>query len=495
MKTQARTLSVLLQRDRTEPRRLPARLHASARVLIAVFALTGAHCGTDAPKENFGRPRPNDPSPPKPQRDGGESRDAAPNDGASQSDTDAARRSDAAPVKPSDRDADAADSSLPDGGPSDAAAPPDPIRTACGEPPVTTGTFSRERLRAASADCAMYRYCAFQHTARALEDSVTSWQADRSDAKRNAARDTWQKAMAQWSLAELFQFGPAASAAMNAGKDTYEGQGLRDRIYGWPASARCRVEEEVVDRTTNLANVLVSGRGLYAIEYALFHAGDDTECAAGSQVADAWSALSADERDARKAAYALAVARDVRAQAEALVNAWDPGQGNFEQTFVSAGGKYPNEQEALNVLGWALIYIEKEVKDWKLGIPAGHTMDPPVSGPEAPFARTATDNIRANLRGFRQLFEGCGDDGEGLGFDDWLNDAGHAELATELIAAWRGAQKAVDEMPPLHAASQPELDAAYQALRQLTTLLKSDLFGTGSPLNLKLPASVEGDTD
>jgi hypothetical protein len=32
-------------------------------------------------------------------------------------------------------------------------------------------------------------------------------------------------------------------------------------------------------------------------------------------------------------------------------------------------------------------------------------------------------------------------------------------------------------------------------LRELTSLLKGDVFGAGSPLNLKTPASVEGDTD
>jgi hypothetical protein len=227
----------------------------------------------------------------------------------------------------------------------------------------------------------------------------------------------------------------------------------------------------------------------------LFYDGADTECAASSQTAQAWGALSTDEIAARKAAYAVVVARDVRVQAETLVHAWSPSGGNFKQTFVSAGGKYPSEQEALNVLGWALVYVEKEVKDWKLGIPAGVTMDAPVSGPEAPFARAGSENIRANLRGFRQLFQGCGDGGEGIGFDDWLSEAGHADLASDMLSAWEASQAEADALPPLHEATPAELNSMYETLRRLTTLLKSDLFGAGSPLNLKLPASVEGDTD
>ena len=122
-------------------------------------------------------------------------------------------------------------------------------------------------------------------------------------------------------------------------------------------------------------------------------------------------------------------------------------------------------------------------------------MTAPVTGPETPFARLGTEAIRANLRGFRALFQGCASDGAGLGFDDWLAAAGHGELASEIIAAYDEAQTTLDSLPRLDEASPAQLDGAYQALRTLTSLLKSDLFGAGSPINLKLPATVEGDTD
>jgi predicted lipoprotein len=302
--------------------------------------------------------------------------------------------------------------------------------------------------------------------------------------------------MRAWSRAELFQFGPASSSAQSAGRDTYQGKGLRDRIYAWPATARCRVEEEIVKQTRDISGVLISGRGLYALEYALFYEGSDTACAAGTRAATEWATLSPEQIAERKAAYAVAVVHDIRAQIDALVDAWkpEPEGGNFKPLFVRASG-YPNEQEALNVLGWALIYVERELKDWKLGLPAGYTMTAPVTGPEAPFARLGTEAIRANLRGFRALYQGCASDGSGLGFDDWLEAVGHGDLAGEITAAYAEAQAELDSFPPLDEASPEQLDSAYQALRKLTSLLKSDLFGTGSPINLKLPATVEGDTD
>jgi hypothetical protein len=103
--------------------------------------------------------------------------------------------------------------------------------------------------------------------------------------------------------------------------------------------------------------------------------------------------------------------------------------------------------------------------------------------------------IRGNLLGFRALFEGCGPDGEGLGFDDWLSEAGYPELAADMIDAWKAAFAVAEAFPAFPAATKPELQAFHASVKALTDLLKADFFGDGSPLALKLPAGLEGDTD
>jgi hypothetical protein len=300
-----------------------------------------------------------------------------------------------------------------------------------------------------------------------------------------------------WSVIELFQFGPIASRAMSAGKDAYQGQGLRERIYSWPNLSRCRVEEQVVAptyETQGFASVPLTGRGLFGLETLLFYPGADTACVPASQAAKTWATLDAEEIASQKLSYARALADDVRAEMGAIIALFKPESGNYRELFVSASG-YPSEQEALNTLAWALIYVEREVKDWKLGIPAGYTLVHPVSGPEAPYAGTGTENIRANLRGFQGLFQGCGAGGEGIGFDDWLIEAGHPELAAALIAALGTARAAADAAGPLAELSSSELEALYRAVKGLTDLVKGDLFGPGSPLNLELPEGVASDTD
>ena len=476
----------------------PRTISTSCYGLGLLCCVLSAQCGTPRPREHFASAAVRDVSSPAALDAGDSGSSAAPLDAALPSD---AASTDASAPDASDgalalRDAGpeavATDAASGDAGAADATEAA--VLEACGEPPVSTESFSRQNLREAGGRCAVYQYCAFRTTAEALASATDAYARDRTEPQLAAARSAFRAAMLRWSRAELFQFGPAASSSMSAGRDIYQGKGLRDRIYAWPTISRCRVEEQLAEAMPDPSSALISARGLFALEYSLFFTGEGSECAASSRAAMVFGQLSAEALHERKARYAAAVSADLRTQTQALIDAWSPSGGNFLESFELGQG-YPSEQEALNVLGWALIYVEREMKDWKLGIPAGYTMTAPVSVAETPYAALGTETLRENLRGFRALFQGCGAQGEGLGFDDWLQDAGHGELKTLIIEAYERSQRALDALPPMPKASKEELDSAYQTLRELTSLLKGDLFGAGSPLGLKLPATVEGDTD
>ena len=374
--------------------------------------------------------------------------------------------------------------------------PEPPTDYGCGEAPVSSAAFSRRALRVAAAECAQWHYCRFEGGARALADALDEQRDEPTEATVAAARAAFGAAFELASVNELFQFGPLSSQSESAGKDNYQGKGFRELIYAWPLSARCRVEEQIVLRSyaQSMNSVLVNGRGLFALDYLLFYPDADTECTASSTTGKAWPTLGAEDIAAGKREYAAALGRDIVHQAQELRNAWSPDGGNFTPVFVETTG-YPSEQEAMKVLSWSLLYVEREVKDWKLGLPAGHTSSAPVSVAEAAFSGLKTQAIRQNLIGFRGLFQGCGAGGEGLGFDDWLSEAGHGELAADILTAYVAAQAAADNAPALDQASPAEFEALYQAVKHLTDLLKNDLFGAGSPLGLSLPKGIEGDTD
>jgi predicted lipoprotein len=366
----------------------------------------------------------------------------------------------------------------------------------CGPAPVSSKAFTRSALREAAADCAIWQYCHVENATTTLRDAISALRDEPSDAAQEVAHKAWRTTMQRWSVAELFQFGPAGSKVESAGRDPIHGQGIRDFVYAWPIVGRCRVEEQVISGAyeQSWTQVQISGRGLFGLEYLLFYPGVDHACSPNSATGKGWAGLDPASLASAKLDYAAALSTDVLERVHGLREAWSPDGGNFRQTLIDASG-YESEQQALNVIAWSLLYVEKEVKDWKVGVPAGVTLTHPVSQPEGTFSLSGIESIRENVRGFRALFQGCGEHGEGLGFDDWLNEVGQTQLSTDMLAALDGAQAAVDAFPPLHEATKPELEALYQKLRALTLLLKADFFGPGSTLNLKLPAGVASDTD
>ncbi|WP_438032273.1 imelysin family protein [Sorangium sp. So ce204] len=372
----------------------------------------------------------------------------------------------------------------------------------CPPVPVAEGPFSKAKLITAAADCALNRACEFEAQARALHESAAALARGPGEPSAAAARDAWLAAMTVWQEAELFRFGPAASSTQPGGQD------LRDQIYSWPLVSRCKVDEQIVSRAyaqPSFSSSLINGRGLAAFEYLVFYGGGDNACTQFSPINAnrTWAALSAGELAQRKADYAAAAAADVLAQAGALARAWAPEAGSFREKLTRAGQGSPvfaTEQDALNAVSDAMFYIEKELKDWKLGRPLGFTEDCVTpTCPEAlesRFALASAAHLKANLRGFRRLFQGCGEGGEGVGFDDWLRAAGSADLADRMLQALSGAQSAVDALDlPLEQAlstDRAKVESVYTAVKALTDLLKTEFV---SALNLELPQSSEGDND
>ncbi|MGK3960324.1 imelysin family protein [Sorangium sp. So ce118] len=372
----------------------------------------------------------------------------------------------------------------------------------CAPVPVDAGPFSKAKLLAAAADCALNRACEFEAQARALNERASALARDPGEPSATAARDAWLAAMRVWQEAEIFRFGPAASSTQPGGQD------LRDQIYAWPLVSRCKVEEQIVSRAyaqPSFSSSLINARGLAAFEYLVFHVGADNACSQFSPInaSGTWAALGAGDLAQRKADYAAAAAADVLARAGALARAWAPEPGSFREKLTQAGRGspvYATEQDALNAVSDAMFYIEKELKDWKLGRPLGFTED--CTTPTCPealesrFAQASTAHLRANLSGFRRLFQGCGEGGQGVGFDDWLREVGSADLADRMLAALSGAQAAVDSLDvPIEralATDRAKVEAVYNAVKALTDLLKTEFVTT---LNLELPQSSEGDND
>lgn len=340
----------------------------------------------------------------------------------------------------------------------------------------------------------------FAQKAAALTDALEAWQGDGSDASRATARDAWKEAMSSWQRVEVYQLGPTGVMGQVAG-----GESIRDAIYSWPISSACRVDQELVaqdyaDAATFFAEERVNVRGLDAMERLLFEDSYENACSAVSEInsSGSWDALGEDGIDANRAAYSLALARDIESRAEALVDHWSPDGKNFLGEFSTAGkgsSTYASSQEALNALSDALFYIEKETKDMKLAIPAGLSgcnEDTCPEDRESLYANFSKEEMIANIQAFRAAFTGL----EAEGFDDLLINIGAEQLSTDmlrltdetiaLLEAWPGTLEEQLRDDP-----QSVVDA-YTKASELGTLLKTQFVST---LDLEIPQRAEGDND
>lgn len=386
----------------------------------------------------------------------------------------------------------------------------------CGPLPESKESFSKKALLQAVGECSAHHACELSSAIDEVVELVEAYAADPTPQSLQKAQRGWQSAMDAWSRQVMFDFGPSAVSSV----DQYHGRGLGQFVLAWPGYRRCDIERQVALRdyeTNGFKRVVPGARGLHALEYLLFYQGTDTACTVGSSGQVAWEALSEKQKLAGKLDYAQAVAKDLKQSSEAIVQIWDPEGENFLEKLTTAEG-YGSEQEALNVVAWSFWYFERQIKDFKIGARAG------VSGavdPETPYAQTEERNFENNVTAFRRLFQGC-NEGQGLGFDDWLRAAGADELLADMLAALDVVEESSEEFPAFISASPAQFDELYWrgadplpepgmgvaaplfqeqwsgdfgGVKQLSDLIKNEFAGSGSPLDIRVPQSAAGDND
>lgn len=320
-----------------------------------------------------------------------------------------------------------------------------------------------------------------------------------ADEAYEAARDAWWATMDAWQEVEVMQIGPIASALGAVG-----GQGLRDEVYSWPTTNRCRVDQETLGAdwqepdflTTSLVNVY----GLAALETLLYSPAGENGCDAVVDInaSGEWDALGAAAIQELRAGYALVLARGVAAAIGEMRDAWDPAMGDFAGTLAGAGetgSAFDTQEAGLNAVFDALFYIETATKEKKLAHPLGLREcvgEACLETVESRLAGGSNAWIVANLRGFRALYTG-GEDG---GMDAVLRAIGQEDLDAAVLAALDEADAAAAALsvPVDEAATTDPTDAiaALDAIKGVTDLLKGDV---ATVLVLQVPSEAAGDND
>ena len=151
----------------------------------------------------------------------------------------------------------------------------------------------------------------------------------------------------------------------------------------------------------------------------------------------------------------------------------------------------------------ALFYLDKMVKDMKLGESAGIVLnacgtveEPCLREVEHRFADASTLSVRANLAGLRAAFTGTIDGADGLGFDDYLIAVGATDLATRMVGNLDLAITRADALPESFLTALASDRASVVALHATTKAITDDLKAQFlTVLGLEIPDDVAGDND
>lgn len=319
------------------------------------------------------------------------------------------------------------------------------------------------------------------------------------DAAAVTMREAYEASMLAWQRVEVMQLGPAAGAS------GVSGEFLRDEVYSWPAINPCRIDQELVAGEYGEADFvqsrLVNVYGFDALEYLLFNDSPANACPPQLPINQdgQWDALGEAEIATRRAAYAAAIAGGITAVGATLEATWAEGGQWHGYLSDPESGPLGSVQVAMDEVLRAMFYIDRSLKDIKVGRPAGIkdcSADICPGDVESPYAGLSRAQAVANLEGFRRLFYAGADADSGQGFDEWLGALGEGALSDEMLMDLQGAIDALEAVDGTFVdalvADGASLDASHAAIVELTDDLKGDF---PTVLMLNIPSEAAGDAD
>ncbi len=233
--------------------------------------------------------------------------------------------------------------------------------------------------------------------------------------------------------------------------------------------------------------------------------GTDNTCSplSGINTDGSWAATTPEELERRRARLAHSLATVVHRRAQELVSAWEPDGGDFLGELRRAGedgAVYGSGREGLNAVTDAMFYVDLVLKDRKLALPAGLSLDCPEDTcpewVESRWAGRSIQHVLDNLAAFELLFLGGPPGEDARGFDDLLAELGEDAMAAEMVTAIadaRAAFEAIDvTLREAVTSDAATVRAAYDLVKRITDILKMRFYPA---VMLALPATGGGDTD
>jgi predicted lipoprotein len=328
-------------------------------------------------------------------------------------------------------------------------------------------------------------------------DALAS-QASNISEMQTVAQESWREAMAVWQMAEVMQIGPLFE----------NNNSLRNKIYSWPNTSACAIDQDVVLAEQNgydISSRTVSRKGLDAIEYLLFNPKLDHSCTVFGTEPPGWNNRIDEDRISARCGLAKIAATELVSNGNELLAAWkgtttETGYAAILKNAGQADSVFADVHDAVNDISDAIFYIDTLSKDAKLATPLGLFANdcglvPCVENVESRFAFNSLENVISNIRALTMIFLG-GDIDEGVGFEDYLIDVGASVTAQQMRGDLNTVTQFADgleqSLTELLQQDPEQVQQLHDQLKKVTDNMKSDFIQS---LALELPATSAGDND
>ncbi len=272
-------------------------------------------------------------------------------------------------------------------------------------------------------------------------------------------KDAWQQLALQWQRVLPFgTFGPAENSFGT----------MREDLGTFPVDT-VKTLAYLAARDTAFNNFDRDTRGIWAVEYLLFH---------GNGESDVLDDFTGQESELWKG-YLLALARNIRNQASEVSAAWT---GNVE-AFASNSGT--DAGSSTSTLYNEMVASYELLKNAKIGLPAGKRPGQVQAEPhlvEAYFSGLSLELGREHLESVQRIWSGINRAGATFpGFEEYLEVVvGGPELIASTKEQMIAVESAFDALGAATLsveieAGNPAVDVLHTELQKLTRFLKSDM--------------------
>lgn len=372
-------------------------------------------------------------------------------------------------------------------------------------PTAPTDTFNQTLLLQNLTDNVIVpTYTMFSQQAVQQQTAITAYcdavnaEASNQNELKTSAQQSWRDAASTWQMAEVMQIGPLLENSNS----------LRNKIYSWPNTSSCAIDQDVVlaeQSGYDISSRTASRKGLDALEYLLFNDNLNHSCTVFGTEPQGWNNRTEQDRMVARCGFAQLVSAELVANSTELLDAWNGtngGQG-YADVLKNAGqpdSEFADVHDAVNDVSDALFYIDTQTKDAKLATPLGIFandcgLSPCVENVESQYANHSLQNVISNIRALNLIFLG-GDDEQGVGFDDYLVDVGDQDTADQMRAdlaqVMQFSQSLEMSLAQLLEQDPDQVQIAHDQLKAVTDNMKTDFIQS---LALELPATSAGDND